>query len=95
VDAALASCDALVLPTLPIVAPRFGMSTMRVAETEQSVRNLMLRLTQIFSMTGHPAISVPCGRTPGGLPCGLQLVGARFQTGRLLEVAAAVEPLLV
>ena len=94
VDAALAGMDALLLPTLPIEAPILGAATARVGATEEPVRNLMLRLTQLFNLTGHPAISLPCGRTAAGLPCGLQLVGARAGTDHLLGVASAVEPLL-
>ena len=37
----------------------------------------MLRLTQLFNITGHPAISIPCGLTGEWMPCGLQLVGTR------------------
>jgi hypothetical protein len=51
----------------------------------------MLRLTQLFNMTGHPAISLPAGQTSGGLPCGVQLVGCRGQTDALLRVALACE----
>jgi Asp-tRNA(Asn)/Glu-tRNA(Gln) amidotransferase A subunit family amidase len=50
----------------------------------------MLRLTQLFNLTGHPAVSIPMGRTTAGLPLGLQLAGARGQTGALLQVARAV-----
>jgi aspartyl-tRNA(Asn)/glutamyl-tRNA(Gln) amidotransferase subunit A len=63
----------------------------RIGESEEPVRNVTLRLTQLFNITGHPAISVPCGRTAGGLPVGAQLVGARYRTSDLLQVAAAVE----
>jgi aspartyl-tRNA(Asn)/glutamyl-tRNA(Gln) amidotransferase subunit A len=91
VDAALAPVDALVLPTLPIVAPTIGAATARVGDGEQPVRNLMLRLTQTFNLSGHPALSLPCGQTPAGLPCGLQMVGQRGQTERLLETAAGIE----
>ena len=51
----------------------------------------MLRLTQLFNLTGHPAISLPCGSTAAGLPCGLQLVGARGATEALLSAASAIE----
>jgi Asp-tRNA(Asn)/Glu-tRNA(Gln) amidotransferase A subunit family amidase len=51
----------------------------------------MLKLTQLFNLTGHPAIALPAGDGPDGLPRGLQLVGHRGQTARLLAVAAAVE----
>jgi aspartyl-tRNA(Asn)/glutamyl-tRNA(Gln) amidotransferase subunit A len=51
----------------------------------------MLRLTQLFNITGHPAISVPCGLTREGLPCGLQLVGAQGRTRELVQAALACE----
>ena len=91
VDAALVGCDALVLPTLPISAPRIGASTVQIAGVDQPVRQLMLKLTQLFNLTGHPAISLPCGATAAGLPCGLQIVGTRMQTETLVRVALAVE----
>ena len=39
----------------------------------------------------HPAIALPCGRGADGLPRGLQLVGHRGSTERLLAIAATVE----
>jgi aspartyl-tRNA(Asn)/glutamyl-tRNA(Gln) amidotransferase subunit A len=91
VDAALAQHDALVLPTLPIVAPPIGANSVQVGETTQPVRNMMLRLTQLFNVTGHPAISMPAGQNADGLPCAVQLVGWRGQTDALLKVALACE----
>jgi len=92
VDAALAGCDALVLPTLPIPAPPIGASTVDVAGTPQAVRSMMLRMTQLFNLTGHPAVSIPMGETAAGLPCGLQLAGRLNDTEGLLATAAACEP---
>ena len=92
VDAALAQHDALVLPTLAIPAPPIGAATVQVDGATEPVRNVMLRLTQPFNVTGHPAISIPSGRTASGLPCALQLVGCRMQTDALLKVALACEP---
>ncbi len=51
----------------------------------------MLRLTQLFNVTGHPAISIPCGATSEGLPVGVQVVGHRNQTEALLQLALACE----
>jgi amidase len=44
-----------------------------------------------ISVTGLPAISVPAGFTPDGLPVGLQLVGRRRADWALLGVAHSVE----
>ena len=93
VDAALDDCDALLLPTLPIVPPRLGAETVDLNGRAESVRALMLRLTQLFDVTGHPAISIPC-RVAGGLPAGMQLVGRRGETDPLLAVAAAWETVI-
>jgi aspartyl-tRNA(Asn)/glutamyl-tRNA(Gln) amidotransferase subunit A len=91
IDAALAQHDALILPALPMPAPAFGATTVQLGTTTEPVRNAMLRLTQPFSMTGHPAIALPSGSTAAGLPCGTQLVGCLGQTDALLRVAIACE----
>src|SRR5947207_877973 len=91
VDAALGNCDALILPTLPIPAPPIGAESVMVNDASEPVRPLMLRETQLFNVTGHPAISIPCGATPDGLPVGLQIVGRHGQTNALLATAHAVE----
>ena len=93
VDAALDGCSALVLPTLPIVAPVRGANDVTMDNGETLlVRAAMLRLTQLFNMTGHPAISLPVPTS--GLPVGLQLVGRREKTPELLAVAAVCERVL-
>jgi aspartyl-tRNA(Asn)/glutamyl-tRNA(Gln) amidotransferase subunit A len=91
VDAALAGRHALLLPTLPIVAPRIGDPVVRLGGATESVRNVTLRLTQLFDLTGHPAVSLPCGRGDAGLPVGAQLVGHLRQTRELLRVAGCCE----
>ncbi len=44
-----------------------------------------------ITITGHPAISVPCGFTPGGLPVGLQIVGRYRDEFGVLQLAKAFE----
>jgi amidase len=50
-----------------------------------------MRSCTIFSATGCPALSVPGGFTPDGLPVGLQIIGAPRADRRVLEVGHAFE----
>ncbi|HEX7815141.1 amidase [Dyella sp.] len=70
--------DVLVLPTTPQGAfPLDGP----VPDTQAD-------LTSFASLAGCPAVSIPMGRLPNGLPIGMQLVGARGSDLRLLELAS-------
>lgn len=91
VEKALEGCDALLLPTMPIPAPVLGAASVDVDGTKEPVRSVMLRLTQLFNVSGHPAIALPAGVTSDGWPVSMQLVGHHGHTERLLSIAAAVE----
>ena len=52
-----------------------------------------MRSAYFITVTGCPAISLPAGTTPDGLPVGVQLVAPHGADRRLLEVAAAFEAL--
>jgi aspartyl-tRNA(Asn)/glutamyl-tRNA(Gln) amidotransferase subunit A len=91
VERALAGVDAVLLPALAVEAPPLGAETVRVKDSAEPIRNAMLRCTQPFNLSGHPAISIPCATSQAGLPIGLQIVGRRGGTPELLRVARAVE----
>src|SRR5262245_41614866 len=91
VDDTLKGCDALLLPAQPIPAPELGAATVDVDGSREPVRAIMLRLTQLFNITGHPSIALPAGTTHDGWPIGIQLVGHADATSQLLQVAATVE----
>lgn len=94
VEAALSTRDALLLPALAIPAPKLGADSVHIGGAEEPVRSVMLRLTQLFNVTGHPAIAIPCGKTVEGLPIGAQLIGHMNRTPDLLRLARAIEPYL-
>jgi amidase/aspartyl-tRNA(Asn)/glutamyl-tRNA(Gln) amidotransferase subunit A len=48
-------------------------------------------MTYPINYTGHPAISVPAGLTPQGLPVGLQIIGRRHADESVLAMAAQFE----
>jgi Asp-tRNA(Asn)/Glu-tRNA(Gln) amidotransferase A subunit family amidase len=56
------------------------------SETPSSAYN-----TQAANITGHPALSVPAGRSPNGVPFGIQITGPRFADDLVLAVGAAWE----
>jgi Asp-tRNA(Asn)/Glu-tRNA(Gln) amidotransferase A subunit family amidase len=47
--------------------------------------------TQVQNVTGHPALSVPAGRSPNGVPFGLQITGPRFADALVLDLGDAWE----
>lgn len=53
--------------------------------------NMNIQCTLPFNLTGLPAISIPCGFSPAGLPAGLQIVAAPFQESVLFQLAHAYE----
>jgi len=75
--------DVIVTPTTPSTAPAYGAPT---AEWERQRRFLLP-----VSYLGLPAISVPCGISPEGLPIGIQLIGRPLSEPLLLRVGEAVE----
>ncbi len=84
--------DLLILPTVAV--PPFPLEQPYPSEINGKPLDNYTQwffLTYGVSVTGLPAISVPCGFTQGGLPVGLQIVGRRRQEAAVLTAAAAFE----
>ncbi|HEX2116975.1 MAG TPA: amidase [Alphaproteobacteria bacterium] len=89
-DAALAEIDALVMPTVPVVAPR--MDALKSDDEFMRINLQVLRNTAIANFFDLCAVSLPI--PTDGLAVGLMLVGRRGSDKRLLRIAAAVETAL-
>jgi aspartyl-tRNA(Asn)/glutamyl-tRNA(Gln) amidotransferase subunit A len=77
--------DLLMLPTTPIPAPPIeGTGAIEAARR-------LTRFTAPFNLAGLPALSLPCGFSPEGLPLGLQLVAGHWAEARLLQAGQAFE----
>ena len=88
-DAQLESYDILVMPTTPMRAQEIPP---RDCSRELFLRRAweMMRNTAPISVSGHPAMSVPCGLADG-LPVGMMLVGRHFDEVTLIRAAHALE----
>ncbi len=83
--------DLLLTPTLPVTAfPAGDDQPERVAGRETTYLG-WTAFTYPFNVTGQPAITVPCGDAPDGLPVGLQIVGRWRDDATVLRAAAAYE----
>jgi aspartyl-tRNA(Asn)/glutamyl-tRNA(Gln) amidotransferase subunit A len=85
-EAAFARCDVLLTPVSPTPACRFG---------ERTDDPLTMYLSDIFTVTANLAglcgIAVPFGRTEGGLPLGVQVLGPALGEAAILRVGHALE----
>ena len=84
VDELLREVDVLVMPTTPQKPIKLAQSPDFALETSMS------RNTTPFNLTGHPALSVPCG-VRNGLPVGLQFVARHWDERLLCRLGRWVE----
>lgn len=88
-DEALQRFDLLALPTLPMKATPLPEAGAPIQEIVTRALE-MIPNTAPSDLTGHPAITVPCGFSDG-LPVGMMLVGRRWDEATVLRAARAFE----
>jgi aspartyl-tRNA(Asn)/glutamyl-tRNA(Gln) amidotransferase subunit A len=91
IDAVFAEVDVILTPATPVIAPKIGAVEVRVDGITEPAGNAITRYTSFFNMTGHPAITLPCGMHSEGLPFAAQLVGKHHQDEQLLDLASHIE----
>lgn len=89
-DDLLSGVDALIHPTVPVLAPHIGQSMIDVGGTTMPAFPACSMLTRPDSMAGLPSISLPGGLV-NDMPIGVQLTGRPGQDAALLALAEAVE----
>jgi aspartyl-tRNA(Asn)/glutamyl-tRNA(Gln) amidotransferase subunit A len=85
------SVDAFLLPTYPCVTGPIETEVTKVNGQKKSLRFIGGPLTSSHNFTGVPAIAVPSGFSPDGLPVSLQILGSPWSEGLLLRIAHAFE----
>jgi aspartyl-tRNA(Asn)/glutamyl-tRNA(Gln) amidotransferase subunit A len=94
VEALLGEREALLLPTLPCVAPEAARRTVTVAGVSAGVQPALTGLPGSFNCSGSPVVSLPVGLVPsdgGPLPVAASLVGRLGGDHELLRLAAWAE----
>jgi aspartyl-tRNA(Asn)/glutamyl-tRNA(Gln) amidotransferase subunit A len=89
------TADIIVMPTLTRTAVSIDEALYDPIEIEgrkvDTVRKAWYPYTHPFNLTGHPALTLPCGFHSDGLPVAIQVVGRRNEDARLFKVAALFE----
>jgi amidase len=88
-DASLQNYDLLLMPTVPVKAtPIPGATAPRAEYIARAFE--MLPNCAPFDVSGHPAMTLPCGLS-NGLPAGVMLVGKHFDELTIYKAASAWE----
>ena len=91
---AFARVDIFLCPTLPFTATPVGAMKVVIENgVEEDMLSAIMQYTGVPSLTGLPALAVPCGFDPDGLPVGMQLIGRPFDEATLFRVGAAFQRL--
>ena len=93
-DTVLANVDLLVMPTCIMTAPknhRPGTYLEAVEDNLASANSKSSRNTLPFNYTGHPALALPVGKSPAGLPVSMQIVGRFFDDPLVMRAAYAYQ----
>ncbi len=90
---ALDRFDVLVCPSAPTEAPEIPASPNIISSKDEVLASIWgrSRVNAPASLTGQPALSVPCGFTSNDLPAGLQIAGRPLDETTVLNVGHAYE----
>lgn len=92
--AAFKKVDLFLCPTLPFTATPVGATKVVIENgVEEDMLSAIMQYTGVPSLTGLPALAVPCGFDADGLPIGMQLIGKPFDEATLFRVGAAYQAL--
>ncbi|WP_327672536.1 MULTISPECIES: amidase [unclassified Streptomyces] len=87
----MSTYDLILTPTTSVAAFPVGVQGPELIDGRMVPTDHWTSFTPLANLTGQPAASLPAGRTRGGLPVGVQLIGRHLADGALLDVCAAYE----
>ena len=80
-DGTLTEIDCLITPTAPAIAPKIGEIV------DDPIKSKAGDICTVpINLAGVPALALPCGTGTGGMPIGMQLIGAKFSEHKLFAI---------
>lgn len=83
--------DAIVTPMVPFTAPRLGERKVNIEDRPIDMSSAIVEYANLASLSGVPALSVPCGYDESGLPIGMQIMGRPFEEATLFRVGTSFQ----
>ncbi|PHQ71392.1 MAG: amidase [Sneathiella sp.] len=87
----LPAWDALVLPTLPVPAPKHGVDWQEFGGRKVTTQDSMTWFCWFANMAGLPSLSIPVGKSQSGLPIGMMLMGKPGRDEELLAIGHLID----
>lgn len=91
IDELLKNADALVLPTLPVTAPKLGEDWQEFGNLRVTSQDSMTWFCWLGNLAGLPCLSIPCGLSSAGLPVGMMLMGRAGEDEKLFNAARKLD----
>jgi aspartyl-tRNA(Asn)/glutamyl-tRNA(Gln) amidotransferase subunit A len=84
--------DVFVTPTLPFTATPCGATEVVIENNQkEDMLSAIMQFTGVPSLAGLPALSLPVGFDPDGMPVGMQIIGRPFDEGMLFRIGHAYQ----
>jgi len=90
--AGFSQVDVFVTPTLPFTATPCGATEVVIEnDRKEDMLSAIMQFTGVPSLAGLPALSLPVGFDPDGMPVGMQVIGRPFDEGTLFRIGHAYQ----
>ena len=90
--AGFSDVDVFVTPTLPFTATPCGATEVVIENNQkEDMLSAIMQFTGVPSLAGLPALSLPVGFDPDGMPVGMQIIGRPFDESMLFRIGHAYQ----
>lgn len=92
IELAFEKCDVILLPVAPCTAPRHDVTEIELSSGQRiGMIPAALKYNALASLSGMPALALPCGFSESSMPIGMQVMAPAFREDRLFRVGRAFQ----